>query len=390
MRILYKKSLLVEVTSVEELEKFIINKQFYKYFIKFPEDFKSEIQYNIDNTKVLPYKEVKKFIRNILKYPESINNPLFLYSMGWNESDINKFISEKQKYNSNKLKIRKKENPGLYFSSTTSRIEYWLDKGYDITSAKKMLSKRQSTFSRKICIEKYGKELGESIFQERQKKWITSLKKNHRYDEINKEKNSYKYDDENYLELIDRTSFLEKTKKIILNHINNKTLDEFILNILIDVDPKRYSDIHPFINSKIIQHKFKKTKEDIRENFFHKIGTSLTKQTYGVPVYYGGIRYKSIKEYEIALFLTKNNIKFIYEKNYPNSLFKFDFFLTDKNTYVEYFGMLENKNLEKLDDRQVFYREKMLLKISFCKENNLDLLYSVNHKELINLIKKLI
>ena len=59
-----------------------------------------------------------------------------------------------------------------------TNIEYYLNQGMSITEARIALKNRQSTFSLNRCIEKYGKEEGERIFKERQKKWIKSLKKN--------------------------------------------------------------------------------------------------------------------------------------------------------------------------------------------------------------------
>ena len=38
----------------------------------------------------------------------------------------------------------------------TLRVSYWVDKGYTLSEAKIKLSERQSTFSKKKCIEKYG------------------------------------------------------------------------------------------------------------------------------------------------------------------------------------------------------------------------------------------
>ena len=54
-------------------------------------------------------------------------------------------------------------------------LQFYLNKGYDEETAKKMLSERQHTFSLEKCIEKYGEENGIKRFKERQKKWLNSL-----------------------------------------------------------------------------------------------------------------------------------------------------------------------------------------------------------------------
>jgi len=60
----------------------------------------------------------------------------------------------------------------------TTSIRYYLDKGYNEEVAEKMLSKRQRTFSEKICIEKYGEDEGKKLFTNRQNKWQKSLLEN--------------------------------------------------------------------------------------------------------------------------------------------------------------------------------------------------------------------
>jgi len=70
------------------------------------------------------------------------------------------------------------------------RVEYWTDQGYSDEEAKELLKKRQSTFSKKICIEKYGEEQGLKWWQERQDKWQSTLnsKPQDEIDRINKKK----------------------------------------------------------------------------------------------------------------------------------------------------------------------------------------------------------
>jgi len=63
------------------------------------------------------------------------------------------------------------ENP----QNSSTRIEYYLAQGMDEKEAQEALTKRQTTFSLKICIEKYGEEEGRKVWQERQDKWMNSL-----------------------------------------------------------------------------------------------------------------------------------------------------------------------------------------------------------------------
>jgi len=64
----------------------------------------------------------------------------------------------------------RKENCGY-----TNRTDYYTSRGYSEEEAIKMVSLRQTTFSKEICIEKYGEEEGIKRWTERQLKWFNSL-----------------------------------------------------------------------------------------------------------------------------------------------------------------------------------------------------------------------
>lgn len=54
--------------------------------------------------------------------------------------------------------------------------EYWINVcGCTISEAKNIISEKQTFFSKEKCIEKYGKEQGLKVWEERQKKWQESL-----------------------------------------------------------------------------------------------------------------------------------------------------------------------------------------------------------------------
>lgn len=71
-------------------------------------------------------------------------------------------------------------------------IEYYIKRGMSIEEAKIALRKRQTTFSLDICIEKYGKEEGTKVWQDRQDTWQGTLnsKPQEEIDEINKKKST--------------------------------------------------------------------------------------------------------------------------------------------------------------------------------------------------------
>jgi hypothetical protein len=89
------------------------------------------------------------------------------------------FSKEFDKYkNENEyIEFNKKIKNNITPEQQTTKIEYWLKKGYNEEESKKKLSERQNTFSLKKCILKYGEEMGIKIFNERQKKWSEKIEK---------------------------------------------------------------------------------------------------------------------------------------------------------------------------------------------------------------------
>lgn len=70
-----------------------------------------------------------------------------------------------------KAQKTRKSNP----HKQKTRIEYWINQGYDIDDAKKKLSEYQRKFSLDICIKKYGEIEGTKIWNDRQTKWQATL-----------------------------------------------------------------------------------------------------------------------------------------------------------------------------------------------------------------------
>ena len=81
---------------------------------------------------------------------------------------------------------------------------------------------------------------------------------------------------------------------------------------------------------------------------------------------------RSDAEFIIAKFLVDNNIDYIYEKKYPNSNYKCDFYITKIDCYVEFTGM---------------GKEKYKSKENFCIENGLKHIYSSSIKQITNYLK---
>lgn len=68
-----------------------------------------------------------------------------------------------------------KENPTKYASKHPTKVEYYIKKGFSEEEAKDMISERQKTFSKEICVQKHGLEEGILIWKKRQEKWLDNL-----------------------------------------------------------------------------------------------------------------------------------------------------------------------------------------------------------------------
>ena len=103
------------------------------------------------------------------------NTPLcqeYWINLGFTDIEATDKISELQCNNSNKLQELRNEFPERYSVIIETQLGYWLNKGYGEKEATEILSKRQGTFSKEICIEKYGEVEGMNRFLGRQKKWL--------------------------------------------------------------------------------------------------------------------------------------------------------------------------------------------------------------------------
>lgn len=59
----------------------------------------------------------------------------------------------------------------------STKIQYWINKGYSEDEAKVKLTERQRTFTKQKCIEKHGEIKGLEVWNNRQAKWLKSTKK---------------------------------------------------------------------------------------------------------------------------------------------------------------------------------------------------------------------
>lgn len=280
-------------------------------------------------------------------------NVEYWVNKGYSEEDAEIEVLKYQKKSNKKFILKYKTDldfKHMVDSKKSNTLEYWLNKGYSEEDSKEMQSNRQRTFSKNICIEKYGLEIGIKIWEERQNKWTNSLK-NSGYDQVSGKSVTINDRIEKYsidklidsLTIKDREFFREIFKKsnnieeFITNYVSIYNLDEVSL----------YKVLLPLKRMKLLKSYYNTTESYIMSLIVPKLTRIRTQYSY--ITWFNNHICRSDAEYILANFLVKNDIDYIYEKRYDNSKYRCDFYLKEYDIYVEYLGMKMDRYKSKLD-----------------------------------------
>ena len=291
-------------------------------------------------------------------------------SKGYSEEISRIKQTEYQKEQSLKFKIKRDSNPDNYNDINTNQLKYWLNLGYSEDESKRKIIERQTTFSKKICISKYGEELGLKRWQNRQDKWIDSLilsdynLSDNKSFGVKERIKKFNIDD-----LIDSIDLKNKDlyKKLFYTC---ETIEDFVNEYSNffkkdNDDITLYKIIRPIFTLKILHEYYNTTKEHILSLLIPKI--ARIKTSYSYISWFNGHICRSDGEYIIANFLFKNDINYTYEKVYENSKMRCDFYLNDYGLYIEFMGM-----------KPISYNNK----INFLNTNNINYISSDNVSDL--------
>jgi len=304
-----------------------------------------------------------------------------------------------EKYGEEIGKIKYQEQRNINSRGNSKRsIEYWLKRGFTEKDSKIKVSESQKTYSKEIFIEKYGEKEGIDLMNERNRKWLEKLKNNPNYNDFQKKKdarsiNHYieKYNENFIEEFVNKfCNFDIKIKDIIINYLKENKYLEFITLIKenYDYDIKKFKSIS---NYKIVQHCFNKTYDEIKNDILKQYPIK-NKNSWGTTYVIDGIILRSLGETEIYNFLNSLKINFKYDKTYPfqnERKYKYDFYIIDKDLYIEYTGM---ENLRKTDETKKIldkYDKTIKIKRLHCIENNLKHYFSNSSEDIKKFIKKL-
>lgn len=277
------------------------------------------------------------------------------------------------------------------------RPEYWINKGYSLEEAKEIISKKQVMFSYETCVEKYGLVEGKKIWADRQKKWQETLsnKPIEEQENMNMKKNHFR--------VITSTEELEKYYED--NNMNGKVfhskeeLTDYIKSILsIDGGVESQRMPEKFIQKHIstpttqftllgIDNPVDFIQQFLLENEINFLNKSGRKQAFQMKVTLD-------ENSEMRLLRSSYEIQFYYkckdndikikdiDRYYPNSSFRYDFLLEDKNGgeyFIEIapFYNTDEKYRMKMDEKKELFGCYILV-----NENDFDNIISyIGNKE---------
>ena len=272
-----------------------------------------------------------------VKSQRKINKEYWI-KMGFTESESVEKIKDFQKQNSEKLQIKMRENEkfrNTVNSKKTNNINYWLNRGLTLEDAKSKLSERQSTFSLKKCIEKYGDEIGKEIWNKRQDKWIKSLSLSVYNGRDNKDSKTIEYFKKKYgSEWIEpyllKVSF--KDKKQIMYLTSFKNYKEMIDNLV--SDKYKLGDISYLLKYKVLEEIYNTNRLDMLDYLINNYEFN-----YNTPEYYQKNYENWVDKFiEDNSFKNKEEVKFLLSFNIYEDLINFmveNYRITDIIIYLK-------------------------------------------------------
>lgn len=330
--------------------------------------------------------EIKSFF-----YNNTILNREYWLTRGWTEDEAILKIKSEQLSRSllskSKMEFLKQKDNYKWKSLKNTNIEFYLERGFSLEESENLRKKRQSTFSKEVCVSKYG-EKGLDIWKNRQIKWQNSLI-NSNLDNTKKDCRSSSFFKQKYgvdwiVKSIESNFFCNK-ELIKTAVLNSKDVDSFCNEIFQNKNVYSINELSSIFNSSVLLDFFDINSFDFKNKLLSKYGV--------IPQKFGNIRYfnnhicRSNGEYIIAKKLKESNIDYEYEKKYPNSKWISDFYIKKYELYIEYMGFLKADYMHKYNKQLCEqYTNKYILKKEFCQRNNINFIFDNDYKLIIKKI----
>lgn len=306
-----------------------------------------------------------------IKIRRPTNVEYFMHKFGVDHDTALIMRDKRQKTLSDKSHTNKTKDE--YKQNSPRCVEYWISRGATVIEAQERVSSVQATFSKRKCIEQYGKERGLEVWSNRQKKWQKTLQEKsiEEKDDINAKKNTMDINNyqNKYGKTAGRLKFIEALKKRNCKVLT--TLDE-MEEYLKSQHSFYYSKLPAaYFISKTIKPYMRQlvglpkdltswvssflTFTNNKQIFLKKFG----KRQHLCCLLSDGKLLRSSREiFLYEGFLEKGlqyGIDFFVDGVYNNDTkMRYDFFIPSKNQYIEVCGMM---NIETYKQKMLFKRD---------------------------------
>jgi hypothetical protein len=247
---------------------------------------------------------------------------------------------------SEQIEELKKTNPLKLKEQTSTTVEYYLAKGMNQQEAEQAQKDRQSTFSKKKMIAKHGEEEGLKKWEERQKKWISSLRENNDWDELSKRKGA------SLEKMVEKYGFEEGTEKWETScKMKGGTKENFV---------RLYGECEGVVRYAICNTKkgYGNTIECYLEKFGEEEGLIKWKERLEKNVSFGSASKESLliflplleefkDQFRCYLGHDDSNEWFIWDNDLRKQ-FRYDFTLREPKLIIEYYGEAFHPNKNRL------------------------------------------
>ena len=348
----------IEINNIDDFISHLNNIKSSDDFISLPKDAHDYVMFHIKNNLNVSWKKFIKNVSKLINSPKFKSNITYWTCRGYTEEIAKEKVSSLQKFLSNKLAKKRKENPQMYDGILTNQIKYWTNKGYSIEESKQLVKERQTTFSKEICIQKYGIEKGIDIFNERTAKWQNSRVRgegttwSYTNQSLSTEMYEKRYGNEWILvknkHLEDRgssSSHLELNKIIYKLNYNKSSILEYIFKCNID-------DLFLHCSNSSLLYVLELSHLELKSMWMEHNNIKSAKSIYGNLYWQHGKFYKSDTEFMIGEYLTSIGLDFSVNVKYPKLNRFCDFYVDSLNLYIEYMGMDKNSYDDKIKQFQ--------------------------------------
>lgn len=166
---------LINIQSISELEKYISDNKILGEFISFPSEFHDFALSLVCSDIEIHKQELRSVLPLEFRTNHSKWSARWWIIRGYSADHAAKYISEKNRINSNKYVNKRKSNPERYNDIYTNQKQYWIKLGYSEQEAIDKIKERQDTRSLAKLCKIYGDEIGNKKYIEYNERYSNTM-----------------------------------------------------------------------------------------------------------------------------------------------------------------------------------------------------------------------